>query len=403
MKKDEWKAAVITGLSSSFAFIFVVLLYFFLQNLGNILAIFNTFSRILRPFVVGCVIAYLLRLPCNFIEEKFGWHFTNKQLKLFNRAVTVAVFALLILAIYVLSSIIIPDLIKSANQIITALPTTAQEVLKWARNAFPDNPQLQGTVNTMITTAETNLKSWISGDVMPLLQGALGSITSVFTSVAGMIYDIIIGFIVCVYLLIGRRKLARHGKSIIYAVLKPNHADFLLRELKHIDGIFSGFFGGKLLDSLIIGLVCYLFCFILNLIRPFPNAILVSVIVGISNIIPYFGPIIGGIISALLIMMNDPVNTLIFIIFILVLQQIDGNILGPHILSSSVGLPGIWVLFSITLFGGLFGFVGIVVGVPVFSVIYDAVRRLTCRGLRKHQRMNVLLGPDLPPSQCKVP
>ena len=398
LKKEELRSALARGLTGSMTLVFVVVLYFLLQNLGNLLSIANTIGNAMRPFILGGVIAYLLRLPCDFFEEKFDWHFSNKDVKRFHTLVEIGMIVLTLIALYSLVSIIIPELVRSVNQLISALPGAAQRMLAWARTAFADDPDLQNTVNSLITTAESRLQTWISSDLMPLLQSVLGGFASAFTSVAGALYDLLVGFIVCVYILFSRHRLARHGKSIINAVLKPSSADTFLRELRHVDETFSGFFGGKLLDSLIVGIICYVFCIIMSMIRSFPNGMLVSVIVGISNIIPYFGPIVGGVISALLIMINDPVNALIFIIFILVLQQIDGNILGPHILSGSVGLPGIWVLFSITFFGGLFGFVGILAGVPAFAVIYDAIRRLTCRGLRKHGRMYILQGTE-PPSE----
>ena len=164
----------------------------------------------------------------------------------------------------------------------------------------------------------------------------------------------------------------------------------MLREFSFIDRTFVGFFGGKILDSAIVGLICYIFCGIMTMAAGFQNAVLISVIVGVTNIIPYFGPFIGAVPSALLILISSPRNCVIFLIFIVILQQFDGNVLGPKLLADSVGLSGFWVLFSITLFQGLFGFVGILVGVPVFAVIYDMVRRGILRGLEKHGKLDVL-------------
>lgn len=175
-----------------------------------------------------------------------------------------------------------------------------------------------------------------------------------------------------------------------YALFKTELADKILRELKFIDKTFVGFFGGKILDSAIVGLICYAFCLIMSFITGFPNAMLVSVIVGITNVIPYFGPFIGAVPSALLILIDSPLNCVIFLVFIIILQQIDGNILGPMLLADSVGLTGFWVLFSITVFGGLFGFAGILVGVPVFAVIYDLIKRAVKKGLKKHGKLDVL-------------
>ena len=196
--------------------------------------------------------------------------------------------------------------------------------------------------------------------------------------------------IICIYLLASRKKFTRHAKALLYAVFKPERADRLLTEFTYIDTTFVGFFGGKILDSAIVGLICYVFCAIMSVVAGFQNGVLISVIIGVTNVIPYFGPFIGAVPSALLIFISSPRNCLIFLIFILVLQQFDGNVLGPKLLAGSVGLTGFWVLFAITLFQGLFGFVGILVGVPVFAVIYDLARRAILSGLKKHGKLDVL-------------
>ncbi len=177
---------------------------------------------------------------------------------------------------------------------------------------------------------------------------------------------------------------------MIYAAFKPERAEALLKEFFFIDRTFVGFFGGKILDSAIVGLICYIFCMVMTVVAGFQNAVLISVIIGVTNVIPYFGPFIGAVPAALLILISSPRNCLIFLIFIIILQQFDGNVLGPKLLAGSVGLTGFWVLFAITLFQGLFGFVGILAGVPVFAVIYDLARRWIVAGLRKHGKTDVL-------------
>ena len=205
-----------------------------------------------------------------------------------------------------------------------------------------------------------------------------------------MVKNIVLGIIICVYLLASRRTFARHAKALVYAAFKPERADALLKEAAFIDDTFVGFFGGKILDSAIVGLICYVFCLIMTVAAGFQNAVLISVIIGVTNVIPYFGPFIGAAPAALLILISSPRNCLIFLVFIVILQQFDGNILGPKLLAGSVGLTGFWVLFAITLFQGLFGFIGILVGVPVFAVIYDLVRRWVVSGLKKHGKLDVL-------------
>ena len=165
-----------------------------------------------------------------------------------------------------------------------------------------------------------------------------------------------------------------------------------MNELRFADKTFDGFLSGKILDSAIVGLICYGFCLIMAFTRGFSNGILISLIIGVTNIIPYFGPFIGAVPTTLMILMSDPIGAVIFLIFIIILQQFDGNVLGPKLLAGSVGLSGFWVLFSITVFGGFFGFVGVLIGVPVFAVIYDLIRKLVRRGLQRHHKEELLEG-----------
>ena len=206
-------------------------------------------------------------------------------------------------------------------------------------------------------------------------------------NVAGIFMDLFIGLVVAIYLLYGRRKFKKQGKLLLYSLFKERWADKIIEEIRFADRVFSGFIGGKLLDSAIIGGICYIGMMIMGL----PYAILISVIVGVTNIIPFFGPYIGAIPSAIILLTVSPMSCLMFVIFIVILQQVDGNIIGPKILGSSTGLSGIWVLFSILLFGGLFGFVGMLIGVPVFAVIYDLIRQLIIRGLELRSKSRCLM------------
>ena len=225
------------------------------------------------------------------------------------------------------------------------------------------------------------------------MDGVLVTVNSVVATVGSVltvVKNIVLGIIICIYLLLGRKTFARHGRAVVYALLKPERAEKALKEISFIDSTFVGFFGGKILDSAIVGLICYIFCMIMSMTVGFQNAVLISVIIGVTNVIPYFGPFIGAVPAALLILISSPRNCLIFLIFIVILQQFDGNVLGPKLLAGSVGLTGFWVLFAITLFQGLFGFMGILVGVPVFAVIYDLVRRWLVSRLRRNGKTDVL-------------
>ena len=198
--------------------------------------------------------------------------------------------------------------------------------------------------------------------------------------------NLIIGIIVAIYLLASRKKFAQQAKLILYSILKPRWADTMLNEVLYADKMFGGFINGKIMDSAIIGVLCYIVCAIVK----FPSALLVSVIIGVTNVIPFFGPFIGAVPATLLILIQSPIKALWFVLFILILQQLDGNVIGPKILGNSTGLSSFWVLFAILLFGGLWGFVGMIIGVPLFAVIYDVVKKLVIHGLRRNDELEML-------------
>ena len=187
-------------------------------------------------------------------------------------------------------------------------------------------------------------------------------------------------------MLASRKRFVQQGKLVLHSIVRPRWAQLITEEVKYADRMFGGFINGKIMDSAIIGVLCYIGC----LIFKFPSALLVSVIIGVTNVIPFFGPFIGAIPATLLILIQNPIKALWFVLFVLVLQQLDGNIIGPKILGNTTGLSSFWVLFAILLFGGLWGFVGMIVGVPLFAVIYDVIKKLVIYGLQRHQELTLL-------------
>ncbi len=241
-----------------------------------------------------------------------------------------------------------------------------------------------GYVDMTLDTVKTNGPDWIKNTIIPGLTDALGGVLGVFGSLIGVLYNLVIGVIICVYILLDKENFTRQAKMVVYSIFPRETAEKVLDEFTFIDKTFVGFFGGKVLDSAVVGLICYVFCLILQLTMGMHNAVLIAVLIGVTNIIPFFGPFIGAIPAAIIILIDSPICCLIFVIFVILLQFFDGNVLGPKLLSGSVGLSGFWVLFSITLFGGLFGIVGIIVGVPIFAVIYDLIRRWVFMMLKRH-------------------
>ena len=258
-----------------------------------------------------------------------------------------------------------------------SLPQMVDSISSMVDRLFEGNEIIQNYIMQLSDAGTESISGWLKDSILPYMNMILTGLSDSMINAAGIFMNLFIGLVVAVYLLSGRKKFKKQGKLILYSLFKERWANKIVEEIRFADRVFSGFIGGKLLDSAIIGVICYAGVMVLGL----PYAILISVIVGVTNIIPFFGPYIGAIPSAIILLTVSPMSCLIFVIFIVILQQVDGNIIGPKILGSSTGLSGIWVLFSILFFGGLFGFVGMLIGVPVFAVIYDLIRQLIVRGL----------------------
>lgn len=395
MNREFLKKIFYRSLTGFLSLALAILLFFAIQKMDELAGGFRWLMGVLTPFVYGGALAYLLKTPCGFLERHIGAVLPQKHKGLANVLSVVAVMLLSALVIYLLLSMVIPEMAGSIMTLAVAVPPKVEQFAQWVLERLEGNEVLQNYADNAFSSVESWLRNWAANDMLPTVQGMMGGAVTAVTSVVTVLKNILLGVIICIYLLLDRKRFARHGKALVCSVFKPERADKVLREFSFIDRTFVGFFGGKILDSAIVGLICYVFCAIMTVAAGFQNAVLISVIIGVTNVIPYFGPFIGAAPSALLILISSPRNCIIFLIFIAVLQQFDGNVLGPKLLADSVGLSGFWVLFSITLFQGLFGFVGILVGVPVFAVIYDLVKRGILLGLEKHGRTDVLR--DEPP------
>ena len=232
---------------------------------------------------------------------------------------------------------------------------------------------------SLLSSASDQMTRWATETLLPQMTNIIGSITSGIVTFVRGIYYVVVGIIVSFYLLFNKEAVATGAKRVLYCIFTVEAAEKVLEGVRFTDKTFMDFISGKILDSAIIGILCYICCQLMNM----PYTLLVAVIVGVTNVIPFFGPFIGAIPSAFIILLVDPMKCLIFLVFILILQQFDGNILGPKILGSSTGVNGFWIMFAIIIGGGFFGFMGMLLGVPVFVVIYTGVKNLTKRKLRR--------------------
>ncbi len=341
------------------------------------LGILSLLLTILRPFLFGGVIAYLVAPLSNWLNRRV---FGGKAGGLCD--VLSLIFAILIVvAVFLL---IVPQLVTSLVEIAKAAPgqfkVLQQNLIDFVNGIAERYPQHTDLIQSAIDKSDEWINDFVKTSfgsaeaimdkIKPILVGSAGAV--------GAIKDLLIGTIVALYFLSKRVQLAAQASMIARSALKPAWYEWTVNEVKFADRMFNGFFVGKLLDSAIIGAICFVGCLVMG----FRNSLLIAVIVGVTNIIPFFGPFIGAIPCTLLLLLDNPMHALMFLIFIIVLQQLDGNVIGPKILGDSTGLSALWVMFGILLFGGLWGILGMLVGVPLMAVIYDIMRQLTFKGMR---------------------
>lgn len=388
MKKFRWNSKYLAaGLTAFLVIVCSLLFYLLIARWPAVKTSIGWIIHVLSPILWGLAIAYLLTPVVKFFQrllfEPLGRLLFKKRrdrIPSFGRAIAVLLTMILFLALIVaLFWLILPQIYQSVVKIISVLPGYVNTATDWVSEILARFPKTDSFVGQVISGAGTSVKDWANNTLLPSVGGVVSNITTgVWNTLMGIV-DVLIGVIVSVYLLYSRESFTARVKKFLYSVLPVKRMNQVLRVLRFTNRAFMGFIGGKLLNSLIIGILCYIFCAIARM--PYP--LLLAVIMGVTDIIPFFGPIIGAVPSALIVLMDSPIKCLIFVIFIIVLQQLDGNVLGPKILGSSTGLSGFWVIFAIVLGGGLFGFLGVLLGVPVFAVIYACVRHLVNRRLGK--------------------
>ena len=337
----------------------------------------GTFFGLMTPFIYGAALAYVLNPVLNWLEKKvFPKVFGDRVSKRSRRGLGVLLtflFGCAVVALFL--AVLIPQIVESIDN----LAQSIYAFLPQAQNFLNDLIAQYGT-NEMLVDVLSMLGVDISDPSMALQRLATRSytfLTQVLPNLFGGVMrftsgllDVVVGIIIAIYLLLSKEIFYAQVKKLLFAFFPRRVAQATLNLTHDSNAIFCGFISGKILDSAIIGVLCFIGCSVLQM----PYTVLVSFIVGVTNVIPYFGPFIGAIPSIFIIMIADPLKSLVFAVFVLILQQLDGNIIGPKILGDSTGLSAFWVIFAVTFFGGLFGFVGMLIGVPTFAVIYALVR-----------------------------
>lgn len=371
------KKFVITGQNPAWgltAFVVIcmsILFYLVLTKLPTLRSWLGILLDVLMPIIIGTVMAYLLIPVYNGLRNNFSGLFA--RMKLSTKAATglskvlSTSLSLLLLIVVVVGLVIMagPQVLQSIVDVAREVPSNIDKLSVWLTELLRDYPEILSVVTDVVNNFETSLLGILTDYVMPSVNTLITGITVGVINALSFMFDIIIGLIVCIYVLNSKDTFAAQSKKLMYGMFDTGRANTIIDDARSIHRIFSGFISGKLIDSLIIGMITFVALSIMNM----PYGVMVSVIVGVTNVIPFFGPFIGAIPSAVIIFTESPVKSLYFVIYIIIIQQIDGNIIGPKILGNSTGLPSFWVLFSILVGGGLFGFAGMLLGVPVFATI----------------------------------
>lgn len=363
-----------------------MLFYYGIFHMQTLLTGIRTLLSILAPIIYGLIIAFLLNPVVNFLEKKVIFVILEKkEISLKKRGIRIVRWCCVILSlffllvvIYALIMMILPQLIRSVMNIIYSFPYYMKAVEKWL-TAVETNWDLNASAIDTLNRATTQVQDYLTSNILPQMQEMLKNISAGMFDVLNFLKNFLIGAIVSIYVLADKESFEAKAKMVVFAAFPTKYANVVIRSMRFTNKTFAGFISGKILDSAIIGVLCYIGTTVLDM----PYAILVSVIVGVTNVIPFFGPYLGAIPCFLLILLVNPMQSLYFALFILALQQFDGNILGPKILGDSTGLSSFMVILSIMIGGGLFGIPGMIIGVPVFAVFYSAMWHLIRHFLSK--------------------
>ena len=383
------------GLTAFFVIAAAILLFVAITNHENISAGVNKLIGAIMPIIYGFIFAYLFCPIVNFFEnrvfskifpakkavksEKYGElniFVKNKPARVLSIIVAVLIFLTILIGII---SAIVPQLDATIKILIANIPSYVTTVTGWINNIFDSYPEIGAEITALVNEAGSSLRNFLSLDILPQVGEYLDFLTNGIMNLIGTLMNIVLGLVVSAYCLYSKELFAAQAKKVIYSFASVKHANNFIGAVRKIHHSFGNFITGTLIDSFIVGCITFVVVTIFDI----PFALLVSVVMGLTNIIPYFGPFIGAIPSAFLILMEDPIKSLIFIIVVLIIQNLNGNVLSPKILGESMGLSSFWVIFAILAGQGILGFWGMIIGIPVFAVIYSTMKTVIASRLKK--------------------
>lgn len=377
MKSLLKNKSVQLGLSIFGVICLSILFFFFIYRIEGIVGTILGFLKIFIPILYGITIAYILNPIIKLLENKI-FNKLLEKLKVEKKDISKQsriysiIFASLIffLILYFIISFMIPEIIASIQILIGNIPTYINNIGLWLRESLANNPDISTQILNNYDEIGTYIITVANDSIMPSINNIIVNLSNGIFGIFKFLYNFIIGYIISIYLLSGKENYIAQLKKTIYSLFSIKIGNKILNKSRQLNEVFGRYMMGVLLDCCAIGIIMFIF----GIIFQMPYALLIAVICAITNAIPYFGPYIGGIPSGLLILLVSPPKAIIFAIFVIILQQFDGMYLAPKIIGNKTGLKQFWVLCAILLGGGLFGIIGMVVGVPIFAIIYSILR-----------------------------
>ena len=360
----------------------LIVIYLALNNVTGILDSISYLAGLVMPFIIGAVIAFVFNVPMKAIEKGLNRLFDKRCKKKHPRLIRVLAYMftlILILAIIAgVLFVVVPELVNTIADLIGQVPTAVNNLINWLQvklSAYPEYEEKLSSISINWDSVLSNVMNFLSIGTKGIINGGIGAISGFFSGVT----NFFIGFVFSVYVLFQKERLTAQCKKLMYVCMPENRADKIIEVLRLTNTTFSNFLSGQCLEACILGTM---FVITLSILR-MPYALLIGIIIAVSALIPIVGAFIGCIVGVILIMMTSPLKALIFVGVFLILQQIEGNIIAPKVLGEATGLTGFWVIFAIVVFGGTLGFVGLIIGVPAFSVIYTWIKNWITRRLQK--------------------
>lgn len=356
----------------AFGISFAALIFYF----RHVWSFLQTLLSLSMPFLMGFALAFLLGPVLHTIEAFFGkFIFRKKKRPRLTRAIaTTGALLFLLVLVYVFLKILMPQIISSVQSIIGYISYFLQNNKAWLNSILIRFDFLNVDGEELVVAWE-NILAKLSGNITMLLD----NVFAISMGIVNSVFDLFVAFITAFYILLDKERIAAQIKKIGYSIMKRESIEELIYWTRQANRIFAGFISGKIIDSAIIGVICYFGMLIFKIEYP----VLISLVIGVTNIIPFFGPFIGWAPCALILLLVNPMSALWFSVFIIVLQQLDGNVIGPHILGDSVGVSALSIMIAIVIGGGLFGFAGMLLGVPVYALGYAFFRALIYKKLKK--------------------